>query len=579
MDCVYQCPGLAIFGYNEKKDWLFLPIEYEADENAAVFLVDNNGTILGEGVIEKILRKSNKTNVARVKSFDLHGEKLMEARGFIVKENYPEVVSLQELNKNFTTETYICHCDDVKLDEIMTVIGERRYISIDEVKHTTRLGMGACRGKRCIKRLKQIIAPYGVEIVGDATPRGPLSNQLSMGELYPKNKNEKIHTNLNRIPVKRIQVATLIAGGGVAGSAVFRYMAEAGMNPVLVNTDRGASWRNIAGGRPAFSLPALADIALKNRDLFEELQRLANIDYKPIRYVSFAHDEATYKALDASRAWSNAFMVDQKDFRREISPYFNPSLNTYNAALITHDCWQATPGKVIDLIRRIGIEHGGTILEDCRLIDLQREGNKVVALVFTHNKEYVEYETDHFVNALGPNAGDFATKLGLETGLFPVKHQAFITRRLPLLGKDGAQLDMLIDRQKYKGFSAVYGQQLVETGQIIGCASPAIDALETRQELKINNKEFIEIVAEVFVDWIPALSNVAFQAVWSGYYVEPRYIVDPGHGLIIGLRGHGFMLGQYLAKLYVDKLMGKPVPDYFEDLRLAGPGLSEAAFK
>ncbi|MCL2728023.1 MAG: FAD-dependent oxidoreductase, partial [Bacteroidales bacterium] len=28
MDCVYQCPGLAIFGYNVAKQWLFLPIEY-----------------------------------------------------------------------------------------------------------------------------------------------------------------------------------------------------------------------------------------------------------------------------------------------------------------------------------------------------------------------------------------------------------------------------------------------------------------------------------------------------------------------------------------------------------------------
>ncbi|HOE05182.1 MAG TPA: FAD-dependent oxidoreductase [Bacteroidales bacterium] len=579
MECVYQCPGLAIFGYSEKKDWLFLPIEYEVAEGSEVFLVDNNGQKLGEGVVEKILRKPNKTHVARVKSLNLHGAELMKARGFIVKQNYPQPVDIKNLNKDFTSETYICHCDDVKLSEIMNVIGDRRYISVDEVKHTTRLGMGACRGKRCIKRLKQTIAPYGVEIVGDATPRGPLSNQLSMGELYPKSLHEKVFTHVNKSAVKRIKVQSLVAGGGMAGSAVFRYLAEAGLQPVLINHERGASWRNIAGGRPAFSLPALADIAMKNRDIFEQLQQRHNVDYRPIRYVSFAHDDATYKALDASRAWSNAFMVDPKDFRKEISPYFNASLQKYNAALITHDCWQATPGRVIDLVRRIGIEAGGVILEDCKLIDLQKEGNNVVALVQTHHKEYVEYETEHFVNALGPNAGEFALKLGLETGLYPVKHQAFITRRLPLLGKDGAQLDMLIDRQKYKGFSAVYGQQLAETGQIIGCASPAIDPLETRQELKINNKEFIEIVSEVFVDWIPSLSNVAFQAVWSGYYVEPRYIVDPAHGLLIGLRGHGFMLGQYLAKLYVDKLMGKPFPEYFNDLRLDGPGLSEAAFK
>jgi len=578
MDCVYQCPGLAIFGYSEKKDWLFLPIEYDAKEGAEVFLVDNNGKKVGEGIIEKILLKPNKTNVARVKSLDLHGDKLSTARGFIVKSDYPEAVKIDAVKGVLPSETYICHCDDVKLDEILEMIGDRKFISVDEIKHTTRLGMGACRGKRCIKRLKQTIAPYGIEIVGDATPRAPLSNQVSLGELMPR-KSEKIYTNIDKSPNKRIKVQSLIAGGGMAGSALFRYMAEAGMKPVLINKDRGASWRNIAGGRPAFSLPALADIALKNRELFIELQKTANIDYKPIRYVSFAHDDATYKALDASKAWSDAYMVEKDGFRKEISPLFNTKLNTYQSALITNDCWQATPGKTLDLIRRIGLDKGGEILEDCELIDVSRHGKNTIVLVKLHNNQFVEYETEHFVNALGPEAEKFARKLNLELGLYPVKHQAFITRRLPFMGKNGDTLDMLIDRRKYKGFSAVYGQQLADTGQIIGCASPAIDAMETDKNLKINSQEFLEIVSEIFVDWIPQLSSVGFQAVWSGYYVEPRYIVDPGNGLITGLRGHGFMLGQYLAKMYVDNLSGKPTPDYFKDLSLKGPGLYEGAFK
>jgi hypothetical protein len=39
------------------------------------------------------------------------------------------------------------------------------------------------------------------------------------------------------------------------------------------------------------------------------------------------------------------------------------------------------------------------------------------------------------------------------------------------------------------------------------------------------------------------------------------------------------MLSQYIAKLYVDTLLGRPVPDFFADLGLAGSGLSENAFK
>jgi glycine/D-amino acid oxidase-like deaminating enzyme len=327
-------------------------------------------------------------------------------------------------------------------------------------------------------------------------------------------------------------------------------------------------------------VPEIADIALHNLEIFKELQKLRDINYRQTRYVTFAHDDDTYEALDAAREWSEAYMVEPKDYPREISPNINPGLGKiYPAAQISLDCWQATPGRVIDLIRRIGIESGGRILEDCQLIDVRKNDGKFNIIIRNHEKQYLEYHVNHFVNALGPEADKFARQTGIETGLFPVKHQAFITRRLPNLGINDQPLDMLIDRRKYKGFSAVYGQQLSETGQIIGCASPLIEPTEVGKNLKINSKEFLEIVSEVFVDWIPQLSSVGFQAVWAGYYVEPRMIIDPELGLFTGLRGHGFMLSQYLAKLYVAKLLEKPTPDYFNRLKLSGDGMLEKAFK
>jgi glycine/D-amino acid oxidase-like deaminating enzyme/NADPH-dependent 2,4-dienoyl-CoA reductase/sulfur reductase-like enzyme/Fe-S-cluster-containing hydrogenase component 2/bacterioferritin-associated ferredoxin len=580
MDCVYQCPGLAIFGYSVKKNWLFMPIEYEVLKEAEVYLVDNNGKILGDGVVEKILKKANKTNIARVKSLDVHGPSLTNVRGFIVKDMYPQKVTFGEIEELPTVEKYVCHCDDVSLDEIIRTIGDRKFISVDEVKHTTRLGMGACRGKRCIKRLKQVIGDYGISIVGDATPRGPLSNQVAMGELYPKTLKEEVIACKHKKEPKIVRVDSLIAGGGIGGSALFRYLAEEGKKPVLINYGRGASWRNIAGGRPNFSLPELSEIANQNLDIFKDLQKIGNIDYRAINYVTFAHDDTMYRALEASMAWSDAEMIAPDDFAKHITPHINPKLaGSYQAAMITKNCWQATPGRVVDLIRQIGIDNGGTVKEDCKLLDVRKDGSTFKLLVQDHDKEYIEYHTDVFINALGPEGDKFARQLDIHTGIFPVKHQAFITRRLPGLGVDGTPLPMMIDRRNYKGFTAVYGQQLAETGQIIGCASPATESMETDKNLKINSKEFLEIVSEVFVNWLPELSSVGFQAVWSGYYIEPKMIVDPDAGLFIGLRGQGFMLGQYLAKLYVDKLLGKPVPDYFSRLALSGDGLPEKAFK
>lgn len=579
MQCVSHCPGLAIFGYDTRKQNLFLPVEYEVEEGAEVWLVDDNGKKQGEGIIEKVLKKPTKTNVARVKAAGMENDALLNITGFIVKENYPEEIDFKQ-EPECESETYVCHCEDVSLDELLSAIGDRKYISVDEVKHITRLGMGPCRGKRCIPRLRMKLREKGIELVGDATPRAPLSTRFVLGEMYPQRQIADTYKVDSGKQVRKTEV--LIAGGGIGGSALFRYFAEAGKKTALINADRGSSWRNIGGGRPAFSIPELAEIARNNQTIFEETQKEYDIHYREIRYITFAHDEATYNDLERSCGWSNAYLIDKKDFQKEVSPYFNTNQNTYFAAQISQHCWQATPGRVIDFIRNKGKERQGEVLEDTHLVEVHKNGGKYHVLLYTHDKRYIEYECDHFVNALGYSAERFARMLGLYTGLYPVKHQALITHRLPNLGKDGDILDMLIDRRKRNDFSAVYGQQFAETGQIIACASPAVDAkaeISNFDELKFNTRRFMEIISEEFCDWIPSLATVPVQATWSGYYVEPRYIIDPDNGLFVGLQGHGFMLAQYLAKLYVDKALGRTVPDYMERLRLDGDGISEKAFK
>ncbi|MCX7954944.1 MAG: FAD-dependent oxidoreductase [Bacteroidales bacterium] len=580
MDCVYQCPGLAIFGYNIKNNLVFIPIEHFFTENRKVALVDNNGKKIGEGIIEKILHKPNKTNIARIKVTKLFdNSNFTDIRGLIYIEDYTEKPVFKDIEnfENKDDKLYLCHCEDVTIDEVLKQINNRNYITIDEIKHTTRLGMGACRGQRCIRRLKQVLQKYNIELIGDATPRAPMSIQLHLSDVYSTNNKQKIVINSNNL--KKLETKVLIAGGGIAGSALFRYFSEAKYKPILINHYAGSSWRNIAGGRPAFTVPEISDIAIHNLEIFEELQKIENINFKKIHYITFAHDEETYLNLQKSTQWSDAYIIEPKDFHKEISPYLNRNLKKYVAALITRNCWQATPGLVINLIRKLGLQNHGVIFENTKLISVEKIGNKFKSVIKFKNEEYYEVYSDYFVNALGYNADKFAKQLGIETGTYPVRHQAFITKNLPMLGINNDNLGMLIDRRKYKGFSAVYGQQLHETGQIIGCASPAIDPTETEKNIKLNTKDFIEVVSEIFTEWIPALSSISFQAFWSGYYIEPRYIVDPELGLFIGLRGHGFMLAQYLAKLYVDYINGKNVPSYFNRLKLSGDGLPETVFK
>ncbi len=579
MDCVYQCPGLAIFGYHPGKGLFYLPIEFDMADGEEVYLVDNHARVLGEGVIQRVMRKPNLTHVARVKAEGMDLADQLQVRGFIPRRQYPEPLQMPSHQEETTSGYFMCHCDDVPFEEVLQVIGDRTFVSVEEIKHTTHLGMGPCRGKRCLQRLKMNLRPMGVELVGGSTPRAPMSNQITIGEMFPSPAPDQVITGPIRQGRPVIQTPALIAGGGIGGSSLFRFLAEADYKPVMINAGFGASWRNIAGGRPVFSLPELTDIARHNLALFSELSAMGDIEFRLINYITFAHDEQMLQALEESMAWQQAVMLSPGQFREEISPWFNTSNTKYLAALKTSECWQASPGKTIDMLRHLAVGRGGVLKENCRLLSVEKAGDTYKAVVRDHDGSYLEYHTPLFINALGDEGGHFAQMLGIETGLYPVKHQAFITRRLPMLGVNGNPLGMLIDRRNYKGFTAVYGQQLGATGQVIGCASPLVEPNETGKDVKINSRDFAEIVSEVFVDWIPEISSVGFQALWAGYYNEPKMIIDPGQGLFLGLRGQGFMLGQYLARLYVNALLGKEVPDYFDRLRLGGDALLEKAFK
>ncbi|HOO43372.1 MAG TPA: FAD-dependent oxidoreductase, partial [Bacteroidales bacterium] len=404
MACVSQCPGLAIFGFDLSKNTLFLPVEYEVKEGAQVYLVDNTGTKKAEGVLEKILHKPNKTNVARVKVNVPDPRDLLSLRGFIVKENYPEPVKLTDKKVDQDAKTYLCHCEDVSLDDVLRLVGDRTSITADELKHITRMGMGACRGTRCFPRAVQTLRNYGIHVISDLTPRGPMANLVQMGELLPfEDRQQIILPEGVKSGMESEEAGAFIAGGGIAGSALFRYLAGEGFKPVMANNDRGSSWRNIAGGRPAFSLPALADISIHNLEIFKELEKIGNIDFHPSRYVNFVHDDVTYRNLEASKAWSDAYMVEACDFRKEVSPGFNPDLKVYSHALITNNCWQASPGKTLDLIRHLGMVRGGRILEQTRVVDVEKQGDTYYVLVLDPGNKYKMYRTKLFVNALGHN--------------------------------------------------------------------------------------------------------------------------------------------------------------------------------
>lgn len=80
--------------------------------------------------------------------------------------------------------TFIVIVDDVTLDDVLQIVGDRTFISIDEIKHSTHLAMGPCRGKRCIPRLRTALRAKGIEIVGVPHRGHRYPILLTLGEIY-----------------------------------------------------------------------------------------------------------------------------------------------------------------------------------------------------------------------------------------------------------------------------------------------------------------------------------------------------------------------------------------------------------
>jgi len=53
--------------------------------------------------------------------------------------------------------TIICRCSDVTLKEVRDLIKEG-YVTYDEIKRITRIGMGPCQGKTCGQLVMREIA-------------------------------------------------------------------------------------------------------------------------------------------------------------------------------------------------------------------------------------------------------------------------------------------------------------------------------------------------------------------------------------------------------------------------------------
>lgn len=349
-----------------------------------------------------------------------------------------------------------------------------------------------------------------------------------------------------------------IIGGGIIGMATAYYLCPEKLKMAVIERKylgSGSTGRCIGGIRQQFSTPASIKLMQENLSLFEQMEDVFNhsVEFHRGGYLFLAHTpelvEVFKQNIDIQRKCNaNVSLLSPGEVQKVV-----PELNIDGllAGAYCPDDAQAFPFPVLEGYRKKFVECGGDLLTDNRVVEIKKqdikkqdnEGNFILIL-----EDGSTIEAPKVLLAAGPWTKELGEKAGLDLPLFPERHEAAITERIPKFFES-----MVVDYRP----DGCYFHQLI-SGQVIGCYSPVPNYPGIHEDVSF---DFLPQLARRMKRLIPQLKNASFLRAWSGSYTmtpDGNPIVDesPVKGLYVasGMSGHGFMLGPAIGK-YLSRFM------------------------
>jgi len=337
-----------------------------------------------------------------------------------------------------------------------------------------------------------------------------------------------------------------IVGGGIIGLATAYYLQQQGQSTTIAIFDKkymgsGSTGRCIGGIRQQFSTPASIQMMKENIDLFAQMEEEfgLGVEFHQGGYLLLAHNDELKQTFINNIKIQQQQGVDVSLLSPEEAQKVVPHLNIdgVRAAAYCPDDAQAFPFAVLRGYKKKILENGGDVYVYNPVEDIKKDGNFSITL-----RDGTVIETGKVLLSAGPWTGELSEKLGLELPLFPERHEALITERMPRFMEP-----MLVDYRQ----DGCYFQQMTG-GQIIGCYTPHPNVPGIHEDTSF---EFVPHMAWRMSRLVPSLQNAAILRHWSGSYTmtpDGNPIVDrtPVDNLYVasGMSGHGFMFGPAVGK-------------------------------
>jgi len=335
-----------------------------------------------------------------------------------------------------------------------------------------------------------------------------------------------------------------IIGGGIIGMATANFLS--GRNVKLAVIERkylgsGSTGRCIGGIRQQFSTPASIRLMQESLQLFQQMEEEfpRGIEFHRGGYLFLAYTPEMVEVFKRNIAVQqkenvNVSLLSPEDVK-EVVPCVDT--NDLLAGAYCPDDAQAFPFPVLQGYLENIRKAGNRLYNDNPVVKIKKEKHFTLTLA-----DDTVLEAEKIVLAAGPWTAELGKQLGLDLPLFPERHEAVITERIPKFFEP-----MLVDYRP----DGCYFHQLI-SGQIIACYSPVPNVPGIHEDVTF---DFLTNIGYRMSRLVPQLEKAALLRNWSGSYTmtpDGNPIVDeceiPGCYIASGMSGHGFMFGPAIGK-------------------------------
>lgn len=336
----------------------------------------------------------------------------------------------------------------------------------------------------------------------------------------------------------------VIIGGGIIGMATANYLSQSGISLAVVERKflgSGSTGRCIGGIRQQFSTPASIRLMQESIDLFEQMEEELprGIEFHRGGYLFLAHQPELVKVFKKNISVQQKENVNVSLLSPEEVKEVVPEIDTEGvlAGAYCPDDAQAFPFPVLHGYWENITNSGGKFYIAKPVTSIKKEKHFFLTL-----SDGTVLEAPKILLAAGPWTGELAKQLELDLPLFPERHEAVITERIPKFFEP-----MIVDYR----VDGCYFHQL-SSGQVIACYSPVPNVPGIHEDVTF---DFLVNTGWRVSRLVPRLKQAALLRSWSGSYTmtpDGNPLVDEseveGCYIASGMSGHGFMFGPAIGK-------------------------------